>query len=34
VLFIALIVIARHRDNLARLLSGKESKIELRKRRA
>src|SRR5690348_381768 len=34
VLFIALVVIARHRDNLARLLSGKESKIELRKRRA
>jgi glycerol-3-phosphate acyltransferase PlsY len=34
VLLIALIVIARHRDNLARLLSGKESKIELRKRRA
>ncbi|MGH7032902.1 MAG: glycerol-3-phosphate 1-O-acyltransferase PlsY [Stellaceae bacterium] len=34
VLVIALVVIARHRDNLARLLRGKESKIELRKRRA
>ncbi|HXS41009.1 MAG TPA: glycerol-3-phosphate 1-O-acyltransferase PlsY [Stellaceae bacterium] len=34
VLFIALVVIVRHRDNLARLLRGKESKIVLRKRRA
>jgi len=34
VLFIALVVIARHRENLARLLSGKESKIKLRKKSA
>ena len=34
VLFIAIVVLARHRENFARLLRGKESKIELRKKSA